>query len=186
MDGKLEHIAALMSQNSPAQLDLDALRRRALERVDDMRRDLVKAVDEWVTIMRGHLLSSLGFDDLARMRGEMEKLTEEVGLLRGALQGSGQPAAIKKVFQIDAEKLEESYSAMFARFKETQKKAEFEFAIDWKQIVKSFETHINIRNRNEILEQTEQTEWKEPSRDHNTSREGSSSRSDRVYDLRGE
>jgi hypothetical protein len=100
--------------------------------VDEMRRDLVKAVDEWVAIMRGHLLGSLGFDDLARMRTEMEKLSEEVGLLRGALQGNGQPSAIKKVFQIDAEKLEESYSSMFGRYRELQKTAEFEFAIDWK------------------------------------------------------
>ena len=65
-----------------------------------------------------------------------------------------------------------------------QKKAEFDFAIDWKQIVKSFETYINIRARNEILEQGEQESLrKEPSRDHNSSREGSS-RSERVYDLR--
>jgi hypothetical protein len=75
MDAKLEHITALMAQHNPASLDLDALRRRALERVDDMRRDLVKAVDEWVGIMRGHLLSSLGFDDLAKTRNEMEKLS---------------------------------------------------------------------------------------------------------------
>lgn len=124
-------------------------------------------------------------------------------MLRGALQGTGQPAAIKKVFQIDAEKLEESYTSMFGRFRELKRKAEFEFAIDWKQIVQSFETHINIRNRNEILEEAEQQEWKQlqqqewreqqqqewreqqPSRDHLSSRDGSS-RSERVYDLRGE
>lgn len=45
MEGKLDHIADTIARNSPAQLDVDALRRRALERVDDMRRDLVKAVD---------------------------------------------------------------------------------------------------------------------------------------------
>lgn len=81
---------------------------------------------------------------------------------------------------------------MFGRYRDLQKKAEFEFAIDWKEIVKSFETHINIRNRQEILEQTdhEQESWKperEYSREHTSSREGSNShKSERVYDLRGE
>lgn len=87
--------------------------------------------------MRSHLLGSLGFDELARMRAEMDKLTEEIGMLRNALQTGTNPTAIKKVYQIDAEKLEEGYSGMYSRFQELQRKAEFDFAIDWKQIVQS-------------------------------------------------
>jgi hypothetical protein len=39
-----------------------------------MRRDLVKAVDEWISIMKSHLMNSLGFDDMGKMKSEMEKL----------------------------------------------------------------------------------------------------------------
>jgi len=61
MEDKLEHITSIMKNQNPAHIDLDGLRKRSLERVEDMRRDLMRAVDEWVGIMRGHLLASIGF-----------------------------------------------------------------------------------------------------------------------------
>lgn len=69
MEGKLDHMIGLMSKSSPNQIDVDNLRRRALDRIDDLRRDLVKAVDEWVSIMKSHLLSSLGFEEVGKMKG---------------------------------------------------------------------------------------------------------------------
>jgi hypothetical protein len=62
MEDKLEHISSLMNGHSPAQIDVEGIRRKALDKIDDMRKDIVRAVDEWVAIMRSHLLSSLGFD----------------------------------------------------------------------------------------------------------------------------
>ena len=132
MDGKLEHMIELMNRNNPAQIDVDGLRRRALDKIDEMRKDLVKAVDEWIGIMKGHLMGSLGFDEIAKMRVEMEKLCEEVAVLKNALQGGSQPAVIKKVFQIDGEKLESSYTSMFKKYRDLEKNSEFEFAINWK------------------------------------------------------
>lgn len=85
------------------------------------------------------------------MRVEMEKLCEEVAVLKNALQSGSQPAVIKKVFQIDGEKLESSYTSMFKKYRDLEKNSEFEFAINWKEIVKSFEAHINIKGREEIL-----------------------------------
>lgn len=34
MDGKLEHMMELMTRNNPAQIDVDGLRRRALDKID--------------------------------------------------------------------------------------------------------------------------------------------------------
>jgi hypothetical protein len=46
-------------------------------------------------------------------------------MLKNALQNANQPAIIKKVFQIDAEKLEDSYSTMFKQYRDLQKKSDF-------------------------------------------------------------
>ena len=155
MDSKLDHIMNLMSRNSPSQIDVESIRRRALDKIDQMRRDLVKAVDQWISIMKAHLMNSLGFDDMGKMKMEMEKLMEEVSILKNGLSNTGQPAIIKKTFQIDGEKLESSYNTMFKNYRQLQKNADFEFTVNWKELVKGFETNINIKGRNEILEESQ-------------------------------
>lgn len=198
MEDKLEHISALMTGHSPAQIDVEGIRRKALDRIDDMRKDIVRAVDEWVAIMRSHLLSSLGFDEMAKVKAEMEKLYDEVGALKAALQSGSQAGVVKKVYQIDGEKLEKGYSGMFQQYREMQVKSDFEFAINWKEIIKSFEAHINLKPKTDLLEGREdlQQESKHPSIEQSRqsskqpSYQGSvSSRSERsedmkIYDLR--
>jgi hypothetical protein len=39
-----------------------------------MRKDLIKAIDDWVGIIRNHLLSTLGFKEVAKAKIEMERL----------------------------------------------------------------------------------------------------------------
>jgi hypothetical protein len=102
MDGKIEHIVAVMNSQRPDSLDLEGLRKGVVERVDTMRKDLIKAVDDWVAIMRTHLLTTLGFEEVGKAKLEMEKLKDEVGLLQQALNSVGQPGVVKKIFQIDA------------------------------------------------------------------------------------
>ena len=41
-----------------------------------MRKDLIRAIDDWVAIMRNHLLSTLGFEDVNKNKSEMEKLKD--------------------------------------------------------------------------------------------------------------
>lgn len=41
-----------------------------------MRKDLIRAIDDWVGIMRNHLLSTLGFEDVNKAKLEMEKLKD--------------------------------------------------------------------------------------------------------------
>lgn len=53
-------------------------------------------------------------------------------MLQQSLSTSGQPAVVKKVYQIDSDKLEEGYESMFVKFKELQKKAEFDIVMNWK------------------------------------------------------
>jgi len=67
--------------------------------------------------MKAHLMNSLGFDDMGKMKMEMEKLMEEVSILKNGLSNTGQPTIIKKVFQIDGEKLESSYNTMFKNYR---------------------------------------------------------------------
>ena len=45
MDNKLDYLMNIMSKNNPAHIDVDNIKRKALEKIDEMRRDLIKAVD---------------------------------------------------------------------------------------------------------------------------------------------
>jgi len=38
---------------------VDAIRRRALDKIEDMRKRLIKSVEEWISTMREHLLATL-------------------------------------------------------------------------------------------------------------------------------
>ena len=39
-----------------------------MEKVDNMRKDLIRAVEDWVGILKNHLLGTLGFDDVAKAK----------------------------------------------------------------------------------------------------------------------
>jgi len=41
-----------------------------------MRKDLIRAIDDWVGIMRNHLLSTLGFEEVNKVKNEMERLRD--------------------------------------------------------------------------------------------------------------
>ena len=104
---------------------MDTLRKHVAEKVDGMRKDLIRAVEDWVLILKNHLFGSLGFEELARTKVEMERLREEIGLLQQSLSTSGQSSIIKKIYQIDADKLNEGYTGMYRKFKEVSQKADF-------------------------------------------------------------
>lgn len=36
-----------------------------------MRKDIIRAVDDWIGILKGHLLSTLGFEEVAKTKAEM-------------------------------------------------------------------------------------------------------------------
>lgn len=55
----------------------------------------------------------------------MERLREEVGLLQQSLSGAGLPSVVKKIMQIDAEKLKESYNGTFLKYRELQQRTDF-------------------------------------------------------------
>jgi hypothetical protein len=62
---------------------------------------------------------------MAKVKTEMEKLYDEVGALKAALQSGSQAGVVKKVYQIDGEKLEKGYSSMFQQYREMQVKSDF-------------------------------------------------------------
>ena len=76
MELKIDHIVNVMQSQNPSALDLDGLRKNVLERIDAMRKDLVRAIDDWVGILRNHLIGTLGFEEVGRAEGEMERLRE--------------------------------------------------------------------------------------------------------------
>jgi hypothetical protein len=47
----------------------------------------------------------LGFEEVAKAKTEMERLRDEVHLLQQSISTAGQPSVVKKIFQIDADKL---------------------------------------------------------------------------------
>lgn len=71
LEGKLDHIASLMSNRSPNFIDVDEVRRKTLDKVEEMRKDVVRAVEEWVGIMRDHLLQNMGINDMISTKKEM-------------------------------------------------------------------------------------------------------------------
>jgi hypothetical protein len=44
MENKIEHISRLMSSQNPSHLELDALRKHVVEKIDSMKKDLVRAI----------------------------------------------------------------------------------------------------------------------------------------------
>lgn len=73
-------------------------------------------------------------------------------MLQQALSTAGQPAVVKKIFQIDAEKLKEGYKNMIARFKKLQEKADFDISMNWKEIIKGFEENVVVNFKQEAIE----------------------------------
>jgi septum formation topological specificity factor MinE len=55
-------ISHLMIENNPLKIDVEAIRKGCLDKVEEMRRELMRAVDDWVNIMRSHLMQSIGFE----------------------------------------------------------------------------------------------------------------------------
>ena len=80
---------------------------------------------------------------------EMERLRDEVCLLQQSLTSNGQSSIIKKIFQIDADKLKEGYNHMFLKFKELSHKADFDIIVNWKEIIKNIESNIIIKSKPE-------------------------------------
>lgn len=68
MEMKIEQITHLIGSQNTSLMDIDLLRKQALEKVESMRKDLVRAVDDWIGILKGHLLSTLGFEEVAKTK----------------------------------------------------------------------------------------------------------------------
>jgi len=58
-------------------------------------------------------------------------LREEIGFLQQLLS-TGQSSIVKKVYQIDADKLRDGYSAMSQKAKQVSQRADFDILINWK------------------------------------------------------
>lgn len=76
MESKIEHITHQMNSQNPNLLDLDGLKKHVIDKIEAMRKDLIRAVDDWVGILKGHLLSSLGFEEVTKVKAEMERLKD--------------------------------------------------------------------------------------------------------------
>jgi len=51
-----------MNSQNPNLLDLEGIKKQVLDKIETMRKDLIRAIEDWVAIMRNHLLSTLGFE----------------------------------------------------------------------------------------------------------------------------
>jgi hypothetical protein len=159
-----------MNTQNPHSLDLEGLRKGVLDRIDNMRKDLLRAVEDWVSILRGHLISTLGFEEVGKARNEMEKLREEIGLLQQSLTtGAAQPGIIRKIMQIDAERLSQSYNGMFLKYRELQQRTDFEIALNWKEIIKSIESNVTMKSKAETEESQEYEQDYKPRSDRTNS-----------------
>jgi len=65
-----------MNNSSPNFFNVEGIKRKTLDKIEEMRKDVVRAVEEWVGIMRDHLLQNMGVNDMATTKKEMEKLCD--------------------------------------------------------------------------------------------------------------
>jgi len=65
-----------MNNSSPNFFNVEEIKRKTLDKIEEMRKDVVRAVEEWVGIMRDHLLQNMGVNDMATTKKEMEKLCD--------------------------------------------------------------------------------------------------------------
>ena len=68
MEQKIEHIAQLVNSQNTNSVEVDHLRKHVIDKIDSMRKDLIRAIEDWVSILKNNLFNSLGFDDLARTK----------------------------------------------------------------------------------------------------------------------
>ena len=64
---------------------------------------------------------------------------------------------VKKVFSIDAERLEQGH-AEIGRLRTVQRRADFEFSIDWKNIIQALEKNIVLKSKTDIVEEPAEEE----------------------------
>ena len=65
---------------------------------------------------------------------------------------------VKKVFSIDAERLEQGHAEMVGRMRTVQQRADFEFSIDWKNIIQALEKNIVLKSKTDIVEEPAEEE----------------------------
>ena len=62
MEVKIDQITNMMNSQNPNAVELEGLRKHVTDKIDNMRKDLIRAVEDWVSILKNHLLTSLGFE----------------------------------------------------------------------------------------------------------------------------
>ena len=102
MEGKIEHISSVLNSQNPQGLEVETLKKIVIDKIDGMRKDLIRAVEDWVSILKNHLVGTLGFEEVSKTKQEMERLKDEIGMLQQSLSTGSQPSTIRKVYQIDA------------------------------------------------------------------------------------
>ena len=93
--------------------DIEKIRKESAEKIETLRKDLVEYTDEWIGRLKGSVLNNVGYEEIKVVKEEMYGLQEEVNNLNNCLsQNSVSVQAIKKAYQIDADRLQNCYKQM--------------------------------------------------------------------------
>jgi len=68
MEQKIEHISQLVNSQDTNSVEVDHLRKHVIDKIDSMRKDLIRGIEDWVSTFKNNLFNDLGFDGLARTK----------------------------------------------------------------------------------------------------------------------
>ena len=127
MHVKLSEMMQLMfeEKNHPKNInsDIDRIRQESSEKLEALRKQMVETVNEWVEDLRKSIMNNVGYEEIQVIRQEMYGLHEEVNTLNNCIaQNSMNVQAIRKSYQIDADKLKSTYKQMVDRYRDLSEK----------------------------------------------------------------
>lgn len=107
---------------------------------------MVESVDEWIGRLKGSVLNNVGYEEIRVIKDEMYGIQEEVNGLNNCLsQNSVSAQAIKKAYQIDAERLQNCYKGMLDKYRSLSEAMRIDIAADYDTFIKGLEHSIQIK-----------------------------------------
>ena len=103
MNFKLGEIVQFMmaEENHPKCIDTDSIRKESNSKIDEIRREIIMVVEDWILKLRNSVINNVGYEELNMIKKEMHTLQDEVNALNNSLINANTSVqAIKKAYQM--------------------------------------------------------------------------------------
>lgn len=122
MHMKLSQIMQLMfeQKNHPKNInsDIDKVRQESSEKLEALKKQMIETVSEWIEDLKNSIMNNVGYEQIQIIKQQMYGLHEQINSLNNSLiQNNMNVQAIKKAYQIDADKLRNTYKQMADKYR---------------------------------------------------------------------